>query len=149
MSGFNLKGLLPPCSLAKASRSTPQADLQPRKRKAPAPGASSQPEPPIDLVDFGRDTPLSEVVPPNQPRMTFLGNVLDPNVPSQGSSIARTSIPQAWAPTYDFFGEPIKSNAAILLVGMVWGPKWPAHCAKWPASPWIWKSGEDQPIKRS
>ncbi|GMY38948.1 hypothetical protein FCV25MIE_34192, partial [Fagus crenata] len=118
MSGFNIKGLLPPCSLAEASGSTPQADLQPHKRKAPARGASSQLEPPIDLVDFGLDTRLSGVVPPNQPRMTFLGNVLDPNAPSQGSSIARTSTPQAWVPTYDFFREPIKSDAAILPVGM-------------------------------
>lgn len=67
-------------------------------------------------MDSGQDTPLSGVVPPNQPRMTLLGNVLDPNAPSQGSCTSRTSAPQAWALTYDVFGEPLKSDTTILLV---------------------------------
>lgn len=122
MSGFNLKGLLPPRPLAEASGSAPPTDLQPRKRKAPAHGASSQPEPPIDLEDSRQGALPSGATESNQPQMTLLGNMLDPDAPHLGSGSSRAPA-QAWAPSFEVFGDPVRSDAAILPIGGGMGAK--------------------------
>uniref|UniRef100_A0A2N9HJX4 Uncharacterized protein n=1 Tax=Fagus sylvatica TaxID=28930 RepID=A0A2N9HJX4_FAGSY len=106
MSGFNLKGLLPPRPSVEASGSAPPIDLQPRKRKAPAHGASSQPEPPINLEDSGRGALPSGATESNQPQMTLLGNMLDPDAPHLGSGSSRAPA-QAWTPSFEVFGDPV------------------------------------------
>ena len=49
--------------------------------------------------------------------MTLLGNVLDPTVAQQDSYLLRTKTYPVWAPTFDVFGEALRSNVAILPVG--------------------------------
>ena len=77
MAGFSLKNLLPPHPTSTAEV-TASDDNPPRKRKAVERGSSSQPEARAETPAPSHPSPLSGVNPPFQPRMTLLGNVLDP-----------------------------------------------------------------------
>uniref|UniRef100_A0A2N9JAV3 Uncharacterized protein n=1 Tax=Fagus sylvatica TaxID=28930 RepID=A0A2N9JAV3_FAGSY len=83
---------------------------------------SSQPEPPINLEDSGRGALPSGATESNQPQMTLLGNMLDPDAPHLGSGSSRAPA-QAWTPSFEVFGDPVRSDAAILPVGGGMGAK--------------------------
>ena len=43
---------------------------------------------------------------------------MDPGAPDQGSGPSRAPTP-VWAPTYEVFEDPVRSNATIMVVGEV------------------------------
>ncbi len=88
MTGFNLKGILPPRPSTDGTETVPPAKHQQWKTKAPSHVSSSHSEPQTNLAGIARSTPLSGVVPPSQLRMILLGNDLSLNTATQDSSLS-------------------------------------------------------------
>uniref|UniRef100_A0A2N9IVX2 Uncharacterized protein n=1 Tax=Fagus sylvatica TaxID=28930 RepID=A0A2N9IVX2_FAGSY len=114
-SGINIKRLLPlPRVSAEASGSTPPGDLRKRKRKGSSKGETSRPEPQINPEVSRTEAPQSgadDQPPTTQPRIE-----LDPDVPSQGPGPSKEPVP-LWAPSYEVFGDPVRSDAIVLKTG--------------------------------
>ncbi|GMY32586.1 hypothetical protein FCV25MIE_27828 [Fagus crenata] len=122
MAGFSLKELLPPCPTPAAETTVPE-DNPPRKRKAVKRGSSSQPEDGVEIQEIPRPSPLSGASPSSQPPVTLLGNVLDPSVIQRDVDASGSGTDSVWAPSFEVFGEAVKSSAAILPVGDGMGAK--------------------------
>jgi hypothetical protein len=115
MSGINIKRLLPlPRVSAEASGSTPPGDLRKRKWKGSSKGETSRPEPQINPEVSRTEAPQSGA--DNQPPTTQPRIELDPDIPSQGPGPSKEPVP-LWAPSYEVFGDPVRSDAIVLKTG--------------------------------
>ncbi len=122
MIGFSLKDFLPPRPTPAAETAVPK-DNPPRKRKAVERGSSSQPEGGAKIQEIPRSSPLSGPSPPSQPRMMLLGNVLDPSAIPRDAVASGSGNDLVWAPSFEVFGEAVRSSAAILPMGDGMGAK--------------------------
>ena len=148
MVGFSLKELLPPYPTSVAE-TTIFDDNPPRKRKAVEQGSSSQPESRAKIQAPSHPSHLSGVSPSSQPKMMLLGNVLDSSTAQQDSAIPGAEAHPVWAPTFDVFGEAMRSNVAILLVGGGMGAKVATslcQATRLPVDMAEWKGSTDQEV---
>ena len=146
MSGINIKRLLPPpCVQAEASGSTPPGDLRKRKRKSSSKGETSHPEPPLDQGDSRAEAIESK--DEDLPQITQPGIELDPDVPSQGPGPSKEPTP-LWAPSYQVFRDPVRSDATVLRTGGIGSNTASAlsEVARLPADMAVWKQSTNQEV---
>jgi hypothetical protein len=145
-SGINIKRLLPPPRvLAEASGSTPPRDIRKRKRKGSSQGEISRPEPQINLEVSRTEAPQSG--PGDQPQATEPGVEVDPGAPDQGPEPSRAPAP-VWAPTYEVFGNPVRSDATIMVAGEVGSnvASTLSEVARLPEDMAVWGKSTDQGV---
>jgi hypothetical protein len=147
MSRINLKKLLPPPRVqAEASKFTPPGDLiRKRKRKGASKGETSCPEPQIIPEVLRTETSQIEVddLPPTiQP-----GIELDPSVPSKYFEPSKEPAP-LWVPSYEAYGESVRSDATVLKTGGVGSNTVSAlsEVARLPADMVVWKQSTDREV---
>ncbi len=147
MSKINLKKLLPPPSAqAEAPESAPPGDLiHKRKRKGSSKGESSRPDP--QSVSEVLRTEVSQrgidVLPPT----TQPGTGLDPVISDKGPSPSKESAP-VWAPSFEVFGDPVRSDATVLRTGGTGSNTATAlsEVARLPADMAVWKQSTNQEV---
>ena len=81
--------------------------------------------------------------------MMLLGNVLDSSATQRDSAIPEAEAHPVWAPNFDVFGEAMRSNVAILLVGGGMGAKVASslcQATRLPVDMVKWKGSTDQEV---
>ena len=119
MTSFSLRGLLPPRPSSRGPIMGASVPIEEPSRKRKAPTRES-PSPLGSLeggYSFSSQSPLGGPVPPSRLRMTLLGNVLAYQNGQSILGLSKASTTTIWAPSFEVFGEAVRSNTAILPVG--------------------------------
>jgi hypothetical protein len=108
-------------------------------------GRASRPEPSLNQGDSR--TKVLESGDRDQLQTTPPGIELDPGVPSQGPGPSMEPAP-LWAPSYEVFRDPVRSDATVLRTGGAGSNTASAlsEVARFPADMAVWKQSINQEV---